>query len=86
MASLERLSQVPELLSWFREGMAQQGRTEAEIARCELELLDQLAEEEKIRQRARRRRTARVEARRHQLTLVEDGREPDNERWSRRVS
>jgi hypothetical protein len=38
MASLERLSEVPELVAWFREGLRESGRTEEEIDQAELRL------------------------------------------------
>jgi hypothetical protein len=48
-------------MAWFRLGQEQEGRSEAEVARCELELLDELAAEDRRRQRRGRRRLAHRE-------------------------
>ena len=78
MASLSRLSEVPELLAWFRHGLEQQGRSEAEIARCEQELNAELE-----REREQRRKNERWAARSRPRKVV--GLHPQLEWSGRRV-
>ncbi len=53
---MQRLSETTELLSWFREGLRQQGRTHEEVDVCTANLLAEVEREQELARRVRRRR------------------------------